>query len=204
MKDGIGLMKNEDTSEHCQYFYGDMALYTFRDTRLALPLRKHWFALKRFIWEISILGLRDFTVRIFPSTRMGKFAFKNKPTDPNVVAVGETSNLQPGDWAEVLSAKEIFATLGAQGKLRGLRFTPEMTKFCEKQFRVYKLLSKIILEATGELRKIKTPTVLLEGVFCDGSAHADCDRSCFCFWREQWLRKVPAHGSIEKAVMKTK
>jgi hypothetical protein len=104
----------------------------------------------------------------------------------------ETLNLQPGDWVEVRSAKEIFTTLDAQGKLGGLRFTPEMAKFCGKRFRVYKLLKKIILEATGELRKIKTPTVLLENVFCDGSAHANCDRACFCFWREQWLKRVPA------------
>jgi len=45
-------------------------------------------------------------------------------------------------------------------------------------------LNKIILEATGEPRSMKTPTVLLDGVFCDGKAHAGCDRSCFCFWRE--------------------
>lgn len=65
-----------------------------------------------------------------------------------------------------------------------------MLKFCEKRFRVYKTLDKILLEATGELRKIKTPTVLLEGVICDGKAHGGCDRSCFCFWREAWLRRV--------------
>lgn len=63
--------------------------------------------------------------------------------------------------------------------------------FCGRNIRVYKTLDKILLEATGELRKIKTPTVLLDGVFCDGTAHGGCDRSCFCFWREAWLKKVP-------------
>jgi len=86
--------------------------------------------------------------------------------------------------------KEIFATLDSQGKLRGLRFTPELEKFCGKRLKVYKRLEKIILEATGELRRIRTPTVLLEGVFCDGEAHGGCDRSCFCYWREAWLRRV--------------
>jgi hypothetical protein len=100
------------------------------------------------------------------------------------------SSLQPGDLVEVRSAKEIFATLDGQDKLRGLRFNPEMEKFCGKRFRVYKRMNKIILETTGELRSIKTPTVLLEGVFCDGKAHGGCDRSCFCFWRENWLKKV--------------
>jgi hypothetical protein len=91
---------------------------------------------------------------------------------------------------EVRSIKEIFATLNGGDKLKGLRFNPEMAEFCGKRFRVYKRLDKIIVETTGELRNIRTPTVLLEGVFCDGRAHGGCDRSCFCFWREAWLKKV--------------
>lgn len=192
------IMKNEGKSEHCQYYYPDMVLNAFPDARLALPLRKHWFTLKRYVWYISILGLPGFAVRIFPSTRMGKFALKNKSKGPHVIEVGKTLNLQPGEVVEVRSAKEIFATLDAQGKLRGLRFTREMEKFCGKRFRVYKILSKIILEATGELRKIKTPTVLLDGVFCDGTAHGGCDRSCFCYWREHWLKRVAARNDVEK------
>jgi len=188
-------MSSEGLSDPCQYYYPDMVLNGFPDSRLALPLRMYWFALKRHVWHISILGFRGFTARsartIFPSTKIGKFALRNKSTSSNVANLGETLNLQPGDWVEVRSAKEIFATLDAQDKLKGLRFTREMAKFCGKRFRVYKLLKKIILEATGELRKIKAPTVLLENVFCDGSAHADCDRSCFCYWREQWLRRIP-------------
>jgi hypothetical protein len=99
-------------------------------------------------------------------------------------------NLRPGEWVEVRSLKEIFGTLDAQGKLSGLRFNREMARFCGQRFRVYKRLSKMIIETTGELRKIRTPTVMLEGVFCDGSAHAGCDRSCFCFWREAWLKRA--------------
>jgi hypothetical protein len=98
--------------------------------------------------------------------------------------------LKSGDWVEVRSAREIFSTLDQHGKLKGLAFTPEMVKFCGKRFRVFKRLENIILESTGELRRIKSPTVLLEAVFCDGKAHGECDRSCFCFWREAWLRRI--------------
>jgi len=56
----------------------------------------------------------------------------------------------------------------------------------------------MIIETTGELRKIRTPTVLLEGVFCDGRAHGNCDRSCFCFWREAWLKRVTTQNSEEQ------
>jgi hypothetical protein len=103
--------------------------------------------------------------------------------------------LKAGDWVEVRSAKEIFPTLDQHGKLKGLSFTPEMVKFCGKRFIVFKRLENIILESTGELRRIKSPTLILEGVFCDGKAHGKCDRSCFCFWREAWLRRIASDPS---------
>jgi len=100
-------------------------------------------------------------------------------------------NLQPNELVEVLSEDEIRSTLDSNGKLKGLVFMPEMKKYCGKRFKVYKRLEKILLETTGEMRNIKN-TVLLEGAICDGSAHFGCDRSCFCFWRESWLRRLQA------------
>jgi hypothetical protein len=184
----------EEGSKFCQYYYRDLALTTLPDTRLALALRRYWWTLKRDVWHTSVLGLRGFASREFSLTRLGKLAFGEKK---KVVAAtaGQILNLKLGDWVEVRSAREIFATLDAKGKLKGLAFTPEMMKFCGRRFKVYKKLNKIVLEATGELRKIKTPTVLLEGVFCDGNAHGGCDRSCFCFWREEWLKRASPSSS---------
>lgn len=178
------------SSEFCQYYYGDMALCSLPDGRLALPLRRRWWTLKRYVWYLRVLGLQGFWRRVFPSTRVGRFVSKSQHGVVDGNKGGKVLGLEPGEVVEVRSVKEVFATLDKQGKLRGLRFTPEMEKFCGKQFRVYKNLDRIILEATGELRKIKLPTVLLDGVFCDGSGHGGCDRSCFCFWREAWLRRV--------------
>jgi len=174
----------------CQYNYQDLTEATLSDSRLALPLRRHFWKLKRYLWYLSVLGPFKFMKRIFPSTTIGKIFLKRKKLQQKVNQDDHVLNLQPGEWVEVRSVKEIFETLNAEGKHKGLRFTPEMVKFCGKRFRVYKRLDKLILEATGELRRIKTPTVLLEGVFCDGKAHGGCDRSCFCFWREAWLKKV--------------
>ena len=180
-----------EESKRCQFVYRDMASISLPDDRLALPLRRYWWTLKRLVWYFSILGPSEFTKRMLLHTRSGKPASRNafrkyKTTNENV----ETLNLQPGEWVEVCSVKEIFATLDKRGKLKGLRFTPEMVKFCGRRFKVYRRLGKIILEETGELRRIRTPTVLLEGVLCDGEAHGGCERSCFCFWREAWLRRV--------------
>lgn len=126
---------------------------------------------------------------MLPSIILTKLKVKNKNSG-SVPHSSVIPSMQPGEWVEVRSAKEIFATLDSQGKLRGLSFNREMVKFCGQRFRVYKRMSKIILETTGELREIRTPTVLLEGVFCDGQFHGGCDRTCFCFWREAWLRKT--------------
>ena len=72
-------------------------------------------------------------------------------------------NLQPGDWVQVKSLDEIYQTLDEKKKLKGLFFMPEMEKFCGKKFRVFKRAEIIKLEPSGEIRKLKTPSVFLEG-----------------------------------------
>lgn len=177
-------------SENCQYVYLDMVKLTAPDSRSALPLRRYWWNLKRDVWYISVLGIVEFTRRTMPFSLLGKLLLRGKWKRRANVSRHKKLDLKVGDRVEVRSAKEIFATLDRSGKLKGLRFTHEMTRFCGRRFRVFKKLDKIILEATGELRKIRTPTYLLNGVFCDGSDHGNCDRSCFCFWRDEWLKKV--------------
>ena len=176
-------------AEPCQNYSPDLAYTTSPDTRAALPLRRLLWRLKRYIWHIRTLGPIQFTKkRLYSKIYERSTSEKNQKASKAVTTKG--LNLKPGELVEVRSEKEIFGTLDNEGKLGGLSFNPEMTKYCGKRFRVYKRLEKIILEATGELRTVKTPTVLLDGVFCDGEAHGGCDRSCFCFWREAWLNRV--------------
>jgi hypothetical protein len=99
-------------------------------------------------------------------------------------------NLQPGDLVEVLSMREISLTLDHKGRNKGLYFMPEMERFCGKRFKVFKKVVTIRLEDTGELRKLRIPSVFLEGVYCDGKFQGNCDRACFHFWREEWLKRV--------------
>ena len=101
----------------------------------------------------------------------------------------EVLNLKPGELAEVKSEAEIYATLDGNRKNKGLLWMTGMRKFCGKKYRVYKRLERILLESNGEFRKLKN-TVLLEGVICDGKEFNGCDRSCFHYWREAWLRRV--------------
>jgi len=103
----------------------------------------------------------------------------------------EPLNLQPGEWVEVRSMDEISQTLDENRKYKGLLFMPEMEKFCGEKSRVFKIVKIIKLESTGEVRKLKTPSVFLEGVYCNGERHEGCDRSCFHFWKEAWLKRIP-------------
>ena len=184
--------KPQTEVDPCQYNCSDLTVTTLPDSRLALPLRRYWWNLKRYVWYARVLGFSSFASRMLRSTSLYRHVSGKKPSTAPENTKGEYLDLKPIEWVEVRSEKEIFDTLDSQGKLRGLRFTPEMTKFCGKRFRVYKRLDKILLETTGELRRIRTPTVILEGVFCDGTAHGGCDRSCFCFWRAEWLKRVRA------------
>ena len=110
----------------------------------------------------------------------------------------EVLNLQPGEWVDVKSEEEILTTLDEKGAYKGLRWMCNMRKFCGKKYRVYKRLEKMLLESTGKYREVKN-TVLLEGVTCDGEEWYGCDRSCYHFWREVWLRRVePPQTSWEQ------
>ncbi len=101
---------------------------------------------------------------------------------------GECLNLRPGELVEVKSEQEVRATLDEHGRHRGLLWMPGMARFCGKTYRVHKRVETIMLESTGELRKIRH-TVLLAEVMCENLY--GCDRSCFHYWREAWLRRVP-------------
>jgi len=99
----------------------------------------------------------------------------------------EALKLQPGELVRVRSEKEILASLDRCKQNKGLAWMPIMSQYCGKKLRVYKRVDKIVLESTGEIRKLKN-TVLLEGGICEGIY--GCDRSCFHFWREAWLERL--------------
>ena len=97
-------------------------------------------------------------------------------------------NLQPGEWVEVKTRQQIEATLDASGKNRGLGFGEGMAEFCGGRYRVAGRVDKLILEWSGEMRRLAN-TVTLEGVACDGLDHRGCPRDCYHLWREIWLKR---------------
>ncbi len=201
-------MEGENAAAVCQYRYDVLKKATSK-WRQRLLYTGWWYLRKKgLLWTSrhALWSVKYYTSRMLAKKKLGslgqaraepqlrphdqaggaapKPAPQARQTVPN-----EVLNLRPGELVEVRSAEEIMETLDADDKCRGLWFMPEMFRHCGKRYRVYKRLERMLLESTGEMRKLKN-TVILEGVICDGSEHFDCDRSCFHYWREAWLKRV--------------
>lgn len=103
----------------------------------------------------------------------------------------ETLSLQPGELVEVKPMGSIANTLNKVAHNRGLWFSPDMRLLCGKQKTVERRIDKIIVDGTGEMRRLHN-TVYLEGSMC-GCAHVafgGCSRCEFVYWREIWLRRA--------------
>ena len=100
-------------------------------------------------------------------------------------------NLVPGEPVQVKSMQDISETLDARAHNRGLFFTPSMGHLCGQQRTVERKIEKIIVDGTGQMRKLRN-TVYLDGEKCECScvAFGGCPRGEFSYWREIWLRRV--------------
>lgn len=101
-----------------------------------------------------------------------------------------SQRVQPGDLVRVRSKAEIQATLNKWNQLRGCSFMEEMWPYCNTVQRVLKRIEKFLDERDYLIKKTKG-IIILEDVFCQGTKDfGACDRTCFFFWREEWLEKV--------------
>jgi hypothetical protein len=99
-------------------------------------------------------------------------------------------NLQPGDWVRVRSRIEIESGLNPWKELKGCAFLDDMWKYCDTKQRVLKPMRQFLDERDYRLKK-SSGIILLEGILCQGTpVFGPCDRSCYLFWREEWLEKV--------------
>ncbi len=124
---------------------------------------------------------------------VGTVATTSRPAEQRLESdvVNDVLGLQPGELVEIKSEEEIRRTLDATGKNRGLGFMPEMWPYCGQRGRVLRRVEKICLEEAARTVRAMKNTVILEGLFCQGNG-IGCDRACFYFWRECWLRRIPS------------
>lgn len=117
---------------------------------------------------------------------------KGECTPPAEIAINVKSiPLKEGDLVCVKTKEEIKSTLNHLGKLKGCSFMEnEMSPYCGTVHRVHKSMERFVDERELRVKKCKG-LVLLEGVMCQGTtAFGRCDRSCFVFWREEWLERI--------------
>ena len=101
-----------------------------------------------------------------------------------------SQHLRAGDVVRVRSEEEIGSTLNHWRQLRGCTFMPEMAIYCGTTQRVHKAMERFVDERDLRVKRSRG-IVLLEGVTCQGTADfGRCDRSCYLFWREEWLEKT--------------
>jgi hypothetical protein len=117
-------------------------------------------------------------------------------TKPSASSGGTPSaRLEAGDWVRVRSLKEIEATLNNWRQLKGCTFMPEMAEYCGTTQRVLKPMKRFVDERDLRVKR-SNGIILLEGVMCRGTAEfGSCDRSCFVFWREEWLEKIDGQAA---------
>lgn len=152
-------------------------------TRTVVLLRRTLECLRRYGVLRTVRQIECFLrLRLYGPSDAQRVGAQSQPGE-------EVLNLQPGELVEVKSESEIRRTLDSSDRARGLGFMAGMVQHCGKRYRVYKQVRMMLLEGSGEVRRLKN-TVLLEGVICDGE-HFVCDRSCFYFWKEAWLKRVP-------------
>jgi hypothetical protein len=123
------------------------------------------------------------------------YIWKLKHARPDVASTEDYPNrllspLKPGDTVWVRSQEEIRDSLTPWNELRGCGFMDEMAAYCNTRQRVFKRVEKFLDERDYLLKKANG-IIILENVFCAGTkAFGPCDRSCFYFWREEWLEKI--------------
>jgi hypothetical protein len=127
--------------------------------------------------------------------RRGGRSYPHWPSMTLTSTPSERLNLVPGELVQVKSLDEIARTLDVNQKNRGLFFDVEMIPYCGRTFRVRQRVERIINERTGAMVTFPNDCVILEDVWCRSEFSRKrlfCPRSIYSYWREIWLRRVPA------------
>ena len=149
------------------------------------PLGRVKMVLKR---QLSPQRKRAIKTRL-NKVRMAAARLNHTEVEPGAEPPGPLG-LKAGERVRVRSKAEIMATLDSFHSLRGCTFMTEMLPFCDTTQCVLKPVNVFLDERDYRLKKTRG-VVLLENVICEGTeTYGPCDRSCFFFWREDWLERI--------------
>lgn len=120
-----------------------------------------------------------------------KYGKVNEMPSEELAAEIRPTSLKAGDQVRVRSMEEIEKTLNHMKQTKGCAFIQDvMAPYCGTLQHVLKPMERFVDERELRVKKCRG-LILLDGVMCQGTtAYGRCDRSCFVFWREEWLQKV--------------
>ncbi len=150
-----------------------------------MPVHRHmklW--LKRHLSGPTKRKIKKFTLQIMEH--------EHKSTRHSSSGEKEMTNseINPGDLVRVKPDELIKATLNTWGEYKYCRFMEGMWQYCGSEQRVFKCVERFVDERDYQIKKA-SGVVLLENLYCPGTDdYGRCDRSCFYFWRVEWLEKV--------------
>jgi len=153
--------------------------------KLRLLIRRHMNSWQVRLFKTKTSKFIDRVVSVFRAHKESLPA--ERPVDK--------PRINAGDLVRIRSEAEIRATLNRWGQLKGCKFmSEEMSPYCNTLQRVFKPMERFVDERDYYVKKA-SGIILLEGLHCQGTSdYGRCDRSCFYFWREEWLEKIDASG----------
>ena len=101
-------------------------------------------------------------------------------------------SIRPGDTVQILQMAEILQTLDEHMQTEHVWFMPWMATYCGMTVKVLKQVNHIFDERAWKMLKCKK-LFILEGLVCEGRdlpLKYGCQRNCYFFWKEAWLRKI--------------
>lgn len=150
---------------------------------ISLKIEKSCRTIMRKLGVVSIMrGIR----------RRRNRKMSNRKSNLERVRLPHSHVFDAGRVVRIRSETQILQTLDDDGKLDGCRFMDEMWQYCGSRHKVLKRVKYFFDETSCTLRKTRN-TVLLEGLQCSGNIlhwRHRCDRSCYYFWKEDWLEMV--------------
>lgn len=119
----------------------------------------------------------------------GGVGFPQMPERLGLPSAPDVQSLEVGDRVTVRPLPEIARTLNQFNKNKGLWFDRDMIKLCGQRRRVLARVDRIIDDATGLMRPMKTPCIVLEDAEYSGELQSFASQCDHFYWRESWLRK---------------
>lgn len=135
--------------------------------------------------------VRALRSRVRLRTRLRQaFSGKPKKASADPARIGAPSRFAAGTWVRVRDPGEVFATLDAKKRLRGLVWMWQQWAYCGTVHRVFKPIRRMMDDS--HMMRAVSGTVLLDTVPCGGPlGHLGCGRECPLMFRDEWLQEVP-------------